>query len=95
MMVNHPLFLHSIICIFQAYVNMRDLELAKKDFTRVVELDPNNKAAKNQLAITIHKIKQEKEKEKKTYGGMFAKFAEADLKVRIEGFSQGNFCLIE
>ncbi|XP_071809281.1 peptidyl-prolyl cis-trans isomerase FKBP5-like [Asterias amurensis] len=65
----------------QANLSMADPVLAKKDFSQVVALDPNNKAAKNQLVICQHKIKQANEKEKKLYGKMFEKFAERDRKI--------------
>lgn len=64
----------------QALQNKADYDLAKQDFERVVELDPQNKAAKNQVTVCVRKMKQIKEKEKKLYAGMFQKFAEADSK---------------
>lgn len=63
-----------------ANLNLRNYEDALADFKAVLDLDPDNKAAKNQLAIAAHKIKQIKENEKKTYAGMFEKFADEDAK---------------
>lgn len=60
---------------------MRNYEDSVADFKAVLEMDPGNKAAKNQLAIAAHKIKQIRENEKKTYAGMFEKFANEDVKV--------------
>lgn len=62
-------------------MNLHNYEDAVADFKAVVELDPQNKAAKNQMAIASHKIKQIRDKEKKTYAGMFDRFASADAKV--------------
>ena len=61
---------------------MQNFKEAVDGFSKLLEIDPNNKAAKNQRIICLHKIKQQHEKEKKTYQGMFAKFAEADSKVK-------------
>ena len=47
------------------------MELARNDFMAVLKIDPTNKAAKDQVTIIIHKIKQELEKEKKKYGTCF------------------------
>ncbi|XP_033099979.1 peptidyl-prolyl cis-trans isomerase FKBP5-like [Anneissia japonica] len=64
----------------QAQMGMNNNEVAKKDLEKVLELEPTNKAAKNQLTICEHKIKQYRLREKKTYGNMFAKFADQDAK---------------
>jgi len=60
---------------------MQNFDEALQDFRAVLEVDADNKAAKNQLAITSHKIKQIHNREKQTYAGMFQKFAEIDAKV--------------
>ena len=62
-------------------MNLQNFDLALKDFQAVLDIDPNNKAAKNQVAIANQKIKQAKEKEKKIFGGMFEKFAKIDAEV--------------
>jgi hypothetical protein len=62
-------------------MDMHDYTEAIVDFQRVIEVDPDNKAAKNQIAVANTKIKQIFDKEKKTYAGMFQKFAAADAKV--------------
>ncbi|XP_037960475.1 FK506-binding protein 59 [Teleopsis dalmanni] len=48
------------------------------DFKKVIELEPNNKAAHNQIIICNQRIKEANEREKKIYSGMFAKFAAVD-----------------
>lgn len=63
-----------------ANLNLQNFDEAVQDFKAVLDVDPENKAAKNQLAITIHKIKQIHNREKQTYAGMFQKFAEIDAK---------------
>ena len=62
---------------------MKEQDEAIVDFKKVLELDPNNKAAKNQLTIALHQIKVERERSKALYGGMFDKFAAIDAKVSI------------
>ncbi|ELU01505.1 hypothetical protein CAPTEDRAFT_173491 [Capitella teleta] len=63
-----------------ASMQIQDFEDAIADFNRVLEVDPNNKAAKNQIIICQQTMKKIKEKEKQTYAGMFAKFAKIDAK---------------
>ena len=65
----------------KANLNLQNFDEAVRDFKAVLEIDPDNKAAKNQLAITNHKVKQIHNREKQTYAGMFQKFAEIDAKV--------------
>lgn len=68
-------------CVWKANLNLQNFDEAMRDFKAVLDIDPDNKAAKNQLAITTHKIKQIHNREKQTYAGMFQKFAEIDAKV--------------
>ena len=67
----------------KANLNLQNFDEAIRDFKAVLDIDPDNKAAKNQLTITTHKIKQIHNREKQTYAGMFQKFAEIDAKVSI------------
>ena len=62
-------------------MNLHDYPNAIEDFLEVLSIDPKNKAAKNQIAIANAKVQQIKDKEKKTYAGMFQRFADADAKV--------------
>ncbi len=66
----------------QAYLGQKDYDLAKNDFNAVLQLDPNNKAAKNQLLSCVNAIKAQLEKEKSTYRNMFDIFAKQDREVR-------------
>lgn len=59
---------------------LNDWENAKNDFEKAVELDPENKAAKNKVALCEQKIKIHKQREKKTFANMFDKFAAIDQK---------------
>ncbi|XP_052066110.1 peptidyl-prolyl cis-trans isomerase FKBP4-like isoform X3 [Mytilus californianus] len=61
-----------------AYFQVHDHESAKADYEKVLEYEPENKAAKNQIVICEQKLKQFREKEKHIYAGMFNKFAERD-----------------
>jgi len=63
-----------------ARIGLQDYQEAISDFKEVLQIKPTNKAAKIQLAECQEKIKQHKLKEKKTYAGMFEKFAEIDAK---------------
>lgn len=54
--------------------------MAIKDYQTVVKLEPENKAARNQMVICSQKVKQFQEREKQKYLGMFSKFAEKDSK---------------
>ncbi|XP_050515594.1 FK506-binding protein 59 [Diabrotica virgifera virgifera] len=62
----------------QAYIQLREPELARQDFTRCLEIDPNNTAAKSQLTICSKTLKEQLQKEKKIYANMFDKFAKMD-----------------
>ncbi|XP_071514301.1 peptidyl-prolyl cis-trans isomerase FKBP4-like isoform X1 [Panulirus ornatus] len=61
-----------------ANLNMGEAERAQTDFQACLDLDQTNKAAKQQLQQCAAKIKADKMKEKKIYGGMFDKFARQD-----------------
>lgn len=63
----------------QAHLSMGDPTLAQKDFQSCLNLEQNNKAAKQQLMICAQKIKADKLREKQIYGGMFEKFAKQDM----------------
>lgn len=54
---------------------------ALDDFLKVQKLEPQNKAAINQITKCKSEIQKESQKEKKLYANMFAKFAESDRKV--------------
>lgn len=73
-------FKNSFAYIFKAYYAGNDFDLARKDFEKACELEPDNKAAKNQVKICEQKIKQFDKKEKAKYQGMFEKFAAEDSK---------------
>lgn len=66
----------------QALLNIGDAEVAVDDFKKVLELEPNNKAAQNQLTVCQNIIKQQLQKEKKIYANMFDKFAKMDTQVK-------------
>ena len=68
---------------------MAEPELAKADFDAIVEVDPNNKAAMNQVKICQVKLKEQLNKEKQIYANMFEKFAKIDRQVS-EPSSLGN-----
>ncbi|XP_071181630.1 peptidyl-prolyl cis-trans isomerase FKBP4-like isoform X2 [Mytilus edulis] len=72
-----------------AYFQVHDHESAKADYEKVLELEPENKAAKNQIVICDQKLKQFREKEKHIYAGMFNKFAERDSRHPYSGYEDG------
>lgn len=62
----------------QAYLNIKEPELASKDFQDVLKLEPDNKAAQSHL-VTCNKIlKEQLHREKQIYANMFDKFAKTD-----------------
>ena len=56
-----------------AYIQQHSFDEAKVDLTRVLELDPDNAAAKKELAVMIKLRKEYKEKEKTSFSGLFDK----------------------
>ncbi|XP_061510628.1 FK506-binding protein 59 isoform X1 [Anopheles gambiae] len=57
-----------------------DLDRALQDFSAVLEIEPENKAALNQVTICKHKIKAYNDQQKKVFANMFTKFAQSDSK---------------
>jgi len=69
----------------QAHLTLGETEKALADFEAVHEIEPDNKAAINQIAICKQKIKQYQNEEKARYKNMFSRFAAADgTKERIQ-----------
>ena len=66
-----------------AYFENREFDLAKKDFESVIKLDPNNKAARNQIVACNNEIKAQLEREKKIYKNMFDIFAKRDAAAKV------------
>lgn len=62
----------------QVRLTAQDFESAIADFERVLEVEPANKAAQNQITIAKHQIAEYKKKEKQLYSNMFTKFATRD-----------------
>ncbi|XP_074660178.1 peptidyl-prolyl cis-trans isomerase FKBP4-like [Tubulanus polymorphus] len=73
-----------------ARYELRDFDEAERDLKRVLEIDPKNKAAHNQLILCRQKIKTEREVAKKKYFGMFDKFAKIDEKKAKENKQNGD-----
>lgn len=65
----------------QSNLAINEYKEALQDFNKVLELEPSNKAAQNQIQICKHKIKEASDKEKKIYANMFTKLAAADKEV--------------
>ncbi|XP_019369315.1 PREDICTED: peptidyl-prolyl cis-trans isomerase FKBP5 [Gavialis gangeticus] len=64
----------------EARLLMNEFELAKCDFQRVLEVNPQNKAAKSQITVCQKKTKEHNERDRRIYANMFKKFAERDAK---------------
>ena len=75
-------FSNSQSIFVQAKLNLQEYEEAVSDFKLVLEVAPDNKAAKNQITLVSQKMQAVRDKEKKMYAGMFQKFAEIDAKVK-------------
>lgn len=54
---------------------LQDFEEAMGAFRKVLEIEPSNKAAQNQLTQTRQKVKELRNKEKQRYANMFDKLA--------------------
>jgi FK506-binding protein 4/5 len=68
-------------------MQLKDFNLAINDFQTVIELDPDNKAARNKVAYCLQEIKAQKNRDKKVFANMFDKFAKIDAK-REEDFKR-------
>lgn len=64
----------------EARLLMNEFTLAEGDFERVLEVNPQNKAARLQISVCRKKAKEHNERDRKTYANMFSKFAERDAK---------------
>uniref|UniRef100_U5ER18 peptidylprolyl isomerase n=1 Tax=Corethrella appendiculata TaxID=1370023 RepID=U5ER18_9DIPT len=62
----------------QSYMFIGDYEKAIEDFSVVRKVEPENKAALNQITICKQRIKEYNDKQKKIFANMFSKFAETD-----------------
>lgn len=65
----------------EARLLMNEFELAKCDFQKVLEVNPQNKAARSQISVCQKKTKEHNERDRRIYANMFTKFAERDAKV--------------
>lgn len=70
----------------EARLLMNEFELAKCDFQKVLEVNPQNKAAKSQISVCQKKTKEHNERDRRIYANMFTKFAERDAKVSLAHF---------
>lgn len=66
----------------EAYLAVNDFDLARADFQKVLQLYPNNKAAKAQLAVCHQRIRKQIAREKKLYANMFERLAEEECKAK-------------
>jgi len=62
----------------QANLATSDYEIAKSDFVKTLRIDPSSKIAQTHLATCLEKIKEQNDKDKKKFYGMFDKFAKQD-----------------
>ena len=67
----------------QARQLLQDYEEAIGDFHEVLKLEPQNKAAHKQLAVSRKRLKEEREKEKKRYANMFSNWGRDDDDVNV------------
>lgn len=72
----------------QSRLALGDAEKALEDFGTVQTLEPENKAALNQITICKQKIKAYNEQQKKVFAGMFTKFAQSDKQREDEELSR-------
>ena len=62
----------------QARQLLQDYEEAIGDFQGVLRLEPLNKAAQKQLAVSKKRLKEEREKERKRCANMFSRLGRDD-----------------
>lgn len=62
----------------QANFSLGETDKALDDFEKCREIEPDNKAALNQITLCKQKLKLYHDEEKKRYKNMFAKFAAVD-----------------
>ncbi|XP_045449322.1 FK506-binding protein 59 [Melitaea cinxia] len=65
----------------QALLGLGEAEQALQNFQKVVELEPQNKAAANQVIVCKNTLVQQKKREQQLYANMFDKFAIRDTQV--------------
>ncbi|XP_014359722.2 FK506-binding protein 59 isoform X1 [Papilio machaon] len=65
----------------QALLGLGEAEQAIEDFQKVVNAEPQNKAAGNQIIVCRAAIQKQKQKEKQLYANMFDKFAKHDSEI--------------
>ncbi|MGH0139512.1 UNVERIFIED_CONTAM: hypothetical protein FKN15_040836 [Acipenser sinensis] len=64
----------------EALFALKEFEEARNGFQKVVQLYPDNKAAKTQITACQRFLREQYEKDKLLYANMFSKFAEHDTK---------------
>ncbi|KAH6816263.1 FKBP-type peptidyl-prolyl cis-trans isomerase family protein [Perilla frutescens var. frutescens] len=62
----------------QAYINLVELELAKNDIKKALEIDPNNRDVKLEYKILMDKVKEYNRKDAQFYGSIFAKMSKLE-----------------
>jgi len=67
-----------ILLFVQANYGLKDYESALADFGSVLQIDPENKAARQQLVIASNKVREQRQRERQAYAGMFDKLAKID-----------------
>ena len=65
----------------EARLLRNEFSLALMDFKQVLQVNSFNRAARSQILICQHKIREHHERDKKIYANMFQRFAEHDAKV--------------
>ena len=71
------------ISFLQAHKSRKDYGLAAADYKKVLELEPENKAAKSQMAACKKEQQQELQREKKLYANMFSSKTETKVGGRL------------
>lgn len=65
----------------EAYMGVNELERAKDDFVKVIQLYSGNKAARAQLTHCQQRMREQHQREKIIYANMFQRLAESEEKV--------------
>eukprot|EP00096_Caligus_rogercresseyi_P000700 TRINITY_DN1119_c0_g1_i4.p1 TRINITY_DN1119_c0_g1~~TRINITY_DN1119_c0_g1_i4.p1 ORF type:complete len:441 (-),score=135.44 TRINITY_DN1119_c0_g1_i4:405-1691(-) len=84
LILGHPDCVKALFRRGEALLGLSEPALAKKDFKSVLDVEPDNKIARNRLLEATNKIADQKKKEASLYNNMFDKFAANDAKREAE-----------
>jgi len=76
--------------IAQANFNLSNFDEAVKFYNKVLEVNNDNKEARNQILITKQKLKEYNDREKRLYSKMFSGLGKSKEETQSNGASNGE-----